>query len=637
MQSEPLRTVSDTPRVLKGQVGYKRYCMLRKIKNARWFRIADAISGVLEDTYKYTKWEHATCGGKAGILSMYIDQACAGVCHGERGDYGCPGKVRFIYSERSDSLKLCCGGPQCPAKLYAVEWNQDTGAVNLLEEGYTQRLGQVEVPRLTQRVDSYASDEMMEAARQGDMKLAKVLRKLAGEDCHDVYDGKLWWYFEEASHMWKMDKSGTHIHSSLVDLTTTHFNEWVRSEGVGGIGAMEKMEVASKLLVAINKRTFRDHLVKDCCVEFIDRTFRKKLNSKTNLVVCKNGVFDLEKQEFRPGRPSDFCSMSTNRNFRSGGINPECMQFLDNIFDRGNEQDTNEVRDMMLKSCAWHLGGGTYNKLFVWVGEGANGKSKLAHLFRLAFGDYVCNLPTQLITQKRADSGKPLPEVQRAEDRRMVFISEPAQNETLNMGIVKELTGGDSMYSRGLYDDGHEMTHKFQINLLSNETPNISGRTDGDWRRLLVFYFKSKFCERPDPKNPFEKLLDPNLDEKLEQWADAFMAAMLVKVYPHCTPILHIPKCIAQAHEEYREEEDYYATFYKERIFPSGLSTDVVNWVDFYDAFYRSHGRSQGYNNMPKKSEAKKAFQGPSCFNQKLHKGVWTGFMMPGPCTSRGY
>ena len=55
---------------------------------------------------------------------------------------------------------------------------------------------------------------------------------------------------------------------------------------------------------------------------------------------------------------------------------------------------------MMPKPCAWHLGGGTYNKLSVWVGEGANGKSKLTSLFRLSFGDYVCNLPTQLITKK---------------------------------------------------------------------------------------------------------------------------------------------------------------------------------------------------------------------------------------------
>ena len=66
MDLSPLRRISDTPRVLRGQPGLKRYNMLKKIKNARWIRIADAISEALEDTHKYREWEYATCGGKAG-------------------------------------------------------------------------------------------------------------------------------------------------------------------------------------------------------------------------------------------------------------------------------------------------------------------------------------------------------------------------------------------------------------------------------------------------------------------------------------------------------------------------------------------------------------------------------------------
>jgi hypothetical protein len=45
----------------------------------------------------------------------------------------------------------------------------------------------------------------------------------------------------------------------------------------------------------------------------------------------------------------------------------------------------------------------------------------------------------------------------------VVFISEPSHNETLNLGIVKEVTGGDAMYTRGLYEDGGEMQCVFPL------------------------------------------------------------------------------------------------------------------------------------------------------------------------------
>ena len=73
--------------------------------------------------------------------------------------------------------------------------------------------------------------------------------------------------------------------------------------------------VLERLMGDINKRKFREVLVRDCAITFYDPIFLKSLNTKTHLVACKNGVYDLTAAEFRSGKPSDYLTFSTHRNF----------------------------------------------------------------------------------------------------------------------------------------------------------------------------------------------------------------------------------------------------------------------------------------------------------------------------------
>ena len=114
----------------------------------------------------------------------------------------------------------------------------------------------------------------------------------------------------------------------------------------------------------------------------------------------------------------------------------------------------------MLSAASMCLHGETQlHKFFLWVGCRSNGKSKLASLFRMALGDLSVTIPVTVFMQKRIEYGKACPELQRTKGRRVVFISEPSHNETLNMGIVKEVTGGDTMFMCRLYEEGGEIQY----------------------------------------------------------------------------------------------------------------------------------------------------------------------------------
>ena len=135
-----------------------------------------------------------------------------------------------------------------------------------------------------------------------------------------------------------------------------------------------------------------------------------------------------------------------------------CAQFIKDVLV------DDEVIDMLISATCMSLHGDTQlHKLFLWVGCGSNGKSKLASLFRMALGDLSVTIPVTVFTQKRIEYGKACPELQHTKGQRVVFISEPSHNETLNLGIVKEVTGGDAMFTHGLYEEGGEIQYVFFI------------------------------------------------------------------------------------------------------------------------------------------------------------------------------
>ena len=144
----------------------------------------------------------------------------------------------------------------------------------------------------------------------------------------------------------------------------------------------------------------------------------------------------------------------------------------------------------------------------------------------MCFGEYTCSIPVSLFTNKRGVSSAAAPELARTRGRRVAFISEPSHNETLNMGIVKELTGGDPVYVRELYKNGSELTPSFLPILLCNVLPSVTDTSHGAWRRIITIDFKTTFTE--NPKLPNEKPLNIHIHSDMECWADVFATYMCV-------------------------------------------------------------------------------------------------------------
>lgn len=81
--------------------------------------------------------------------------------------------------------------------------------------------------------------------------------------------------------------------------------------------------------------------------------------------------------------------------------------------------------------------------------------------------------------------------------RRIATIQEPEVRDKLNMGLVKNLTGSDTITARQLHKKQDKFKLQCKIFLCCNAIPNIECSDGGTWRRVKIGEFKSKFVKNP--------------------------------------------------------------------------------------------------------------------------------------------
>jgi hypothetical protein len=200
------------------------------------------------------------------------------------------------------------------------------------------------------------------------------------------------------------------------------------------------------------------------------------------------------------------------------------------------------------------------------VTHNSNSKSLILNLIQKALGDYYCILPIALITQKRTSSNSAQSELVRTKGRRITVMQEPGENEKLNIGLMKELSGGDRILCRGLFQDAIEFKPQFKMIMTCNELPEVSSDDGGTWRRIRVVEFTSKFVDKPDPTNPKEFPIDPDLTDKLDRWADVFISMLIEHHKEMDIKNMIEPAEVRIATEGYKKNNDIIGQFVGDKL-----------------------------------------------------------------------
>lgn len=411
--------------------------------------------------------------------------------------------------------------------------------------------------------------------------VAKVVHALY-KDRYRFTSKDLWYVFKDDKHRWVRTREGLQLRNVLSNEVCMKFMErsmYWNTQGMQLQDGRDVLEDKSKKVNTIALRLknsgFKDSVMKECKALFTDEKFEELLDAHSHLIGFENGVYDLRLHEFRDGLPDDFISYTTGRQYIP--YDPSCVEaqeiekFFASVFT--NEGVRKYMKDMM--ACIMD-GGIRQEKFYIFTGSGGNGKSKILELVQRSFGDYYCPLPIALLTQKRVASNSAQSELERTKGRRFAVMSEPDGAEKLNIGLMKELSGGDRILCRGLFKEPIEFKPQFKMILCCNELPEIPSDDGGTWRRIRVVEFTSEFKENPDPKNPKQFPLDLELSDKFDRWADVLISMLIEHHKGMDAKTVTEPVEVRIATEGYKKNNDAIGQYISEKMVKDEDSTERV-------------------------------------------------------------
>jgi putative DNA primase/helicase len=170
-------------------------------------------------------------------------------------------------------------------------------------------------------------------------------------------------------------------------------------------------------------------------------------------------------------------------------------------------------------------------------------------------------------------------------ERRLVVSVEVEEGRKLAEGLVKQLTGGDTVRARHLYQNGFEFEPQFKLWLAANHQPKVRYNDDAIWRRIRRIPF--------DHVMPKEKH-DPSIKARLKN-VRASGPAILAWAVEGCLRWreegLGAPPVVEEATEAYRLDMDPLKDFLADCcVLSSTASVAAADLRRAYDAYCRERG-----------------------------------------------
>lgn len=259
---------------------------------------------------------------------------------------------------------------------------------------------------------------------------------------------------------------------------------------------------------------YRSGIVKSANYWFRHRGFTDELDKDPDIFGVGNGVLILgENPRLIQGFHEHKVSMFTETNYMP--YDPE------NYYIKELERIVHEIfPDDDVYEYIWYfhctgLEGRLVNALMLFIaGGGGNGKTFILELIRKSVGQYGNKLSMGLLTEKREKPGANNSSFAKLKGLRLGTFSETDDDgvPVINAGRFKEMVSPEEQTARKVYGRDEE-TFEMITTLVVAFNKDFKFKTNDHamWRRVRYTKGKVKFCDDPDPNNPYEKKKDARI------------------------------------------------------------------------------------------------------------------------------
>lgn len=298
-----------------------------------------------------------------------------------------------------------------------------------------------------------------------------------------------------------------------------------------------------------------------------------ELDADPWLLNVANGTLDLRTGALRSHRRGDLCTKMAPVDFDPEAACPTWDAFLWRVFD-GDADAIGYLQRALGYSLTGRM---TEHVLHACWGTGANGKSTLLNALAAMLGDYSQVLPADALLRKRVGSASN--DIAGLRGVRLALVIETPAEGRLNEPLVKQLTGGDKVRARALYQDFSEFAPEAKYWIATNRKPVVSADDDGLWRRLRLVPFTVTIGEQER---------DPNLPDKLLAEMPGILAWAVRGCLAWQAQGLGTARSVTVATAAYRTEMDSVAAFLedscqegeREQVGATALYSAYRSWAE---------------------------------------------------------
>jgi putative DNA primase/helicase len=204
------------------------------------------------------------------------------------------------------------------------------------------------------------------------------------------------------------------------------------------------------------------------------------------------GLKDGSVYDLREGRICDdlnsIVTMRVDAVYDAEADCPHWKQFVERIFD-GDE----ELISFARRAVGYSLSGDTSAQcMFVLVGSGSNGKSTFINTIADMLGEYSAATPMKTLMFRQYGNDQ-TDDLARLVRKRFVSASEGEDGQKLAQAKIKNMTGGEKLSCRALWQNLFEYRPEFKLWLATNSLPDINGADEAVRRRIHIIDFPVKF------------------------------------------------------------------------------------------------------------------------------------------------
>jgi putative DNA primase/helicase len=181
-----------------------------------------------------------------------------------------------------------------------------------------------------------------------------------------------------------------------------------------------------------------------------------------------NGVVDLRTGELLPHDRTFMCSkISKNINYDPDADCPEFKRFLEMVMPNPMH------RAYLQRLMGYTAIGEVRDQIFVvHIGKGGNGKGVFLDSCKYVLGDYVTTGQRDSFVRKSNANRIPA-DIASMEGMRMVLVDELNDNQKLDDGLLKEITGGGTIKAEAKMLNPWEYTPVFTLHFRTNVMPDL--------------------------------------------------------------------------------------------------------------------------------------------------------------------